>query len=78
MTSAVEASRPVRILTVCSHNRTRSVMAAALLESKLNERLGAGVVLIRSSGFGPIDLPAIDDPEDDPPAPGEAHKALAD
>jgi protein-tyrosine phosphatase len=36
-------------------------MAAALLESKLNERLGAGVVLIRSSGFGPIDLPAIDD-----------------
>ena len=61
MTSGVEASRPVRILTVCSHNRTRSVMAAALLDSKLTERLGAGAVLIRSSGFGPVDLPAIDD-----------------
>ena len=36
-------------------------MAAALLESKLNERLGAGAVLVRSSGFGPVDLPAIDD-----------------
>lgn len=61
MTSGIEASRPVRILTVCSHNRTRSVMAAALLESKLTDRLGAGAVSIRSSGFGPIDLPAIDD-----------------
>ena len=36
-------------------------MAAALLESKLTERLGAGAALIRSSGFGPVDLPAIDD-----------------
>jgi protein-tyrosine phosphatase len=61
LTSAVEASRPVRILTVCSHNRTRSVMAAVLLESKLTERLGAVAVQIRSSGFGPVDLPAIDD-----------------
>ena len=36
-------------------------MAAALLESKLTERLGAGAAQIRSSGFGPVDLPAIDD-----------------
>jgi len=36
-------------------------MAAALLESKLTERIGAGAVQIRSSGFGPVDLPAIDD-----------------
>ena len=39
-------------------------MAAALLESKLTERLGAGTVQIRSSGFGPVDLPAIDDAVD--------------
>ncbi len=36
-------------------------MAAALLESKLTEQLGADAALIRSSGFGPVDLPAIDD-----------------
>ncbi len=36
-------------------------MAAALLESKLTERLGASAAQIRSSGFGPVDLPAIDD-----------------
>jgi protein-tyrosine phosphatase len=57
-------SRPPRILTVCSHNRTRSVMMAALLRSMLTERLGAGAVQIRSSGFGPVDLPAIDDAVD--------------
>jgi protein-tyrosine phosphatase len=56
--------RPLRILTVCSHNRTRSVMMAALLESMLTERLGAGAVFIRSSGFGPADLPPIDDAVD--------------
>jgi protein-tyrosine phosphatase len=54
----------VRILTVCSHNRTRSVMMAALLRSMLGERLGADGVQIRSSGFGPLDLPAIDDAVD--------------
>jgi protein-tyrosine-phosphatase len=51
----------VRILTVCSHNRTRSVMMAALLESMLAERLGGGAAQIRSSGFGPVDLAPIDD-----------------
>jgi protein-tyrosine-phosphatase len=56
--------RPLRILTVCSHNRTRSVMMAAMLRSMLTERLGDGSVQIRSSGFGPIGLPAIDDAVD--------------
>jgi len=55
------ASNTLRILTVCSHNRTRSVMMAAMLRSMLAERLGDGSVQIRSSGFGPVDLPAIDD-----------------
>ncbi len=36
-------------------------MMAALLESMLTERLGPDAVQIRSSGFGPVDLPAIDD-----------------
>jgi protein-tyrosine phosphatase len=52
---------PLRILTVCSHNRTRSVMMAALFERMLTDRLGAGNVVVRSSGFGPPGLPAIDD-----------------
>jgi protein-tyrosine phosphatase len=54
-------SPPLRILTICSHNRTRSVMMAALLESMLAERLGAGRVVVRSSGFGPEGIAAIDD-----------------
>ncbi|HSL73915.1 MAG TPA: hypothetical protein VK853_05595 [Ilumatobacteraceae bacterium] len=52
---------PLRILTVCTHNRTRSVMTAALLESMLTDRLGAGRVTVRSSGFGPEGIAAIDD-----------------
>jgi protein-tyrosine-phosphatase len=55
---------PLRILTVCSHNRTRSVMMAALLGSMLGDRLAEHVVEIRSSGFGPVGLPAIDDAVD--------------
>ena len=39
-------------------------MMAALLGSMLDERLGSGAVQIRSSGFGPVDLPAIDDAVD--------------
>ncbi len=58
------ADRPLRILTVCSHNRTRSVMMAALLTTLLDDRLGEGAVAVRSSGFGPVDLPAIDDAVD--------------
>jgi protein-tyrosine phosphatase len=56
----VDAS-PLRLLAVCTHNRTRSVMIAALLESMLNDRLGPGSVAVRSSGFGPEGIPAIDD-----------------
>jgi protein-tyrosine phosphatase len=52
---------PLRILTVCTHNRTRSVMMAALLESMLTDQLGAGRVTVRSSGFGPEGIAAIDD-----------------
>lgn len=39
-------------------------MIAALLQAKLIEGLGDGSVQIRSSGFGPVDLPAIDDAVD--------------
>lgn len=46
----------LRILAVCSHNRTRSVIVAALLASMLDDR----VVEVRSSGFGPTGLPATE------------------
>ena len=39
-------------------------MMAAMLQSMLTERLGDGSLQIRSSGFGPVDLPAIDDAVD--------------
>ena len=39
-------------------------MMAAILGSLLTEHLGDGLVQIRSSGFGPVDLPAIDDAVD--------------
>jgi protein-tyrosine-phosphatase len=58
------ADLPLRILTVCTHNRTRSVMMAALLDDLLTDRLGDGAVEISSSGFGPAGLPAIDDAVD--------------
>ena len=58
----MSAATPLlRVLTVCTHNRTRSVMMAALLESMLTDRLGAGQVAVRSSGFGPEGIAAIDD-----------------
>ena len=50
---------PLKILTVCSHNRTRSVMSMAMLQAGLDARLGAGRVQVRSLGFGPEDLPPI-------------------
>jgi protein-tyrosine phosphatase len=47
---------PVRILTVCTHNRTRSVLAAALLQHKLAQ---AGIdATVDSAGFGPEGMPA--------------------
>jgi protein-tyrosine phosphatase len=54
----------LRVLTVCTHNRTRSVMMAALLERLLATELGVGAVMIRSAGFGPVGLPAIPDAVD--------------
>jgi protein-tyrosine phosphatase len=39
-------------------------MMAAMLNAMLTERLGEGAVQVRSSGFGPVDLPAIDDAVD--------------
>jgi protein-tyrosine-phosphatase len=53
--------RPLQILTVCSHNRTRSVMIEAMLTSMLRERLGEDSVDVASSGFGPVGLPPIDE-----------------
>ena len=55
---------PLRVLTVCTHNRTRSVMMAAMLESMLGERLGADRVEVTSAGFGPAGIPAIEDAVD--------------
>jgi protein-tyrosine phosphatase len=54
-------SGPLRILAVCSHNRTRSVMMAALLGSMLADRESGGgpVAVVRSAGFAPPGLPAI-------------------
>ena len=52
---------PLKILTVCTHNRTRSVMSMAMLQAGLDERLGAGRARVRSLGFGPEGLPAVPD-----------------
>jgi protein-tyrosine phosphatase len=51
----------LRILTVCSHNRTRSVMIAAMLQSMLDDRFGRGGAIVSSAGFGPPGLSAIPD-----------------
>lgn len=50
---------PATILTVCTHNRTRSVMSMALLQAGFDDRLGPGRVRVGSLGFGPEGLPAI-------------------
>lgn len=63
MTEPVPGPR-LRVLTVCTHNRTRSVMMAALLERMLTAALGVDVVMVRSAGFGPAGLPAIPDAVD--------------
>ncbi len=55
---------PLKILTVCSHNRTRSVMTMAMLQRNLDERLGRGAAIVRSLGFGPEDIPSIPDAVD--------------
>ena len=53
------AARPLRILTVCSHNRTRSVMMAAMLQAKLIERLGDGSVVPLLAGAGVVVLTVL-------------------
>jgi protein-tyrosine-phosphatase len=60
MTTAV----PLKILTVCSHNRTRSVMTMVMLQSMLDARLGAGAAIVQSLGFGPEDMASIPDAVD--------------
>ena len=45
----------MRLLTVCTHNRTRSVMMASLLWQQFNN---AGVeATVESAGFGPPNMP---------------------
>lgn len=58
---APDTGGPLTILTVCSHNRTRSVMTMAMLQRNLDGLLGAGAVVVRSLGFGPDDMPSIPD-----------------
>ena len=55
---------PLKILTVCSHNRTRSVMSMAMIQAGLDDRLQTGRAIVRSLGFGPENIPAIPDAVD--------------
>ena len=49
---------PTRILTVCTHNRTRSVMIGALLVLHLVEaRVDGAIKTVRAVGFGESGLP---------------------
>lgn len=52
---------PLKILTVCTHNRTRSVMSMAMLQHGFDERLGVGRAYVLSLGFGPEGERAIHD-----------------
>lgn len=52
---------PLKILTVCTHNRTRSVMSMAMIQDGLDRRVGEGRAVVRSLGFGPEGVAAIDD-----------------
>jgi len=54
----------LKILTVCSHNRTRSVMSMAMLQAGFDQRLGRGRAVVVSLGFGPKGIPAIPDAVD--------------
>ena len=58
------AADVLKILTVCSHNRTRSVMSMAMLQAGLDQRLGPGRAAVRSLGFGPEGIPSIPDAVD--------------
>jgi len=59
--TARKSAGPIKILTVCTHNRTRSVMSMALLQAGFDRLLGPGKVMVRSLGFGPEGEPAIED-----------------
>jgi len=63
--STSSSNSPLKILTVCTHNRTRSVMAMAMLQAAFDRQLGPGKVIVRSLGFGPEGEPAIDDAVDE-------------
>jgi protein-tyrosine phosphatase len=54
----------LKILTVCTHNRTRSVMSMAILQAGFDRRLGPGRAEVHSLGFGPEGIAAIDDAVD--------------
>ena len=54
----------LKILTVCSHNRTRSVMSMAMLQAGFDQRLGPGRAVVRSLGFGPEGIAAFSDAVD--------------
>jgi protein-tyrosine phosphatase len=54
-------TEPLKILTVCSHNRTRSVMTMAMLQRNLDDRLGKDAAVVRSLGFGPEGMASIPD-----------------
>lgn len=60
----VVADDVLKILTVCTHNRTRSVMSMAMLQDGLDRRLGKGRAAVRSLGFGPEGEAAIADAVD--------------
>lgn len=54
MNAQAPNGRAVRVLVVCAHNRTRSVMAGALLQSYLGDGFE-----VETAGFGPSGLPAM-------------------
>ena len=54
-----DGGRPVRILTVCSYNRTRSVMTAAMLDAMLAARVGPDATVVESAGCVAPGYPAI-------------------
>jgi len=58
---APSPDQPFNVITVCPHNRTRSVMSMAMLQAGFDLRLGAGNVVVSSLGFGPADERAIPD-----------------
>ena len=55
----MNGGRPLRILTVCSFNRTRSVMTAAMLDSMLEARVGPEAAVVKSAGCVSPGYPAI-------------------